>query len=270
MNGEEAPVDELIVTRQREQIFEIVLNRPDKRNAINLEMYAQLEAAVGEAARAADARAVLLRGEGKLFSAGIDVTIFMLLAQRYGENWQQQMRSITASFQAVLNKLEQLERPTIALLHGRCLGLGLEVALACDIRIAAEGTLLALPETRLGIIPDVGGTTRLVRLIGPGRAKELIFTGREIDAAQAAAWGLVNHVVPAGELLARGEALAAEIAAAAPLAVGMAKRVIDGGADLARGLQLEGWAQSQLFQTDDFMEAVQAFMARRPPEFKGK
>ena len=263
-------MSELVRTVRREAILELVLNRPEKRNAISLEMYEQLDAAVRQAALADGVRVVLLRGEGKVFSSGIDVTNFMLLAQKYGEAWRQRMRTITHDFQAVLNRLERLEVPTIALIHGRCLGLALELALACDMRLAAEGALLALPETRLGMIPDVGGTTRLTRLVGPGRAKELIFTGREIEAAQAELWGLVNHAVPAGQLLAKGEALAAEITAAAPLAVGMAKRVVDGVADVERGLQLEGWAQSQLFQTEDFMEAVQAFMARRPPHFKGK
>ncbi|MDX1689139.1 MAG: enoyl-CoA hydratase-related protein [Candidatus Promineifilaceae bacterium] len=261
---------ELIRTEQREEIFEIVLNRPEKRNAINFDMYEQLDGAVRAAARAEGVRAVFVRGEGSDFSSGIDVSSFLELAQRYGEGWQRQMRTITHDFQAVLNRLERLERPVIALIHGRCLGLAMELALACDMRLAASDAVLALPETRLGIIPDVGGSTRLTRLIGPGRAKELIFTGREIDAARAEAWGIVNHAVAPDELLANGEALAAEIGQAAPLAVGMAKRVIDGAADLERGLALEGWAQSHLFQTEDFMEAVRSFMEGRRPEFKGK
>ena len=170
----------------------------------------------------------------------------------------------------MLTRLERLELPTIALLHGHCLGLAMELALACDFRIAAEGTKLGLPESRLGLIPDVGGTTRLTRLIGPARAKELIFTGRQIDASQAERWGIVNYVVPETELLSKGEELAAEISQAAPLAVGMAKRVIDGLADVDRGLMLEGWAQSQLFSTEDFMEGAQSFLMRRKPEFKGR
>lgn len=263
-------MSDLVFSEQRDGLLWITLNRPEKRNAISFELYEQLNAAIGQAAIAGGVRAVLLRGAGPSFSSGIDVTSFMLLAQKYGEGWQQRMRTITGDFQAVLNRLERLELPTIALLHGHCLGLALELALACDIRLAAEGTRLGLPETRLGMIPDVGGTTRLTRLVGPARAKELIFTGREIDAAQAAEWGLVNHVVPADALQARGEEIAAEIAAAAPLAVGMAKRVIDGLADLDRGLQLEGWAQSQLFQSEDFREALRAFMERRAPEFKGR
>lgn len=260
----------LLLTEEHEGVLTLTLNRPEKRNAINFELYEQLDQALRQAAVTDALRVVLIRGAGPTFSSGIDVTNFLLLAQKYGDGWQQRMRTITADFQAVLNRLERLELPTIALLHGHCLGLALELALACDLRLAAAGTKLGVPETRLGMIPDVGGTTRLTRLVGLARAKELIFTGSEVDAAEAAAWGLVNHVVPADDLQARGAALAAEIAAAAPLAVGMAKRVIDGLADLDRGLQLEAWAQSQLFQSDDFMEAIRAFMERRAPDFKGR
>ena len=263
-------MSDLIHTEQRDTIFEIVLNRPEKRNAINFEMYDALDDAVRAAARAEGVRVVFVRGAGTLFSAGIDVSNFLGLATRYGESWRQKMRAITLDFQAVLNNLERLELPTVALIHGHCLGLALELALACDLRIAAAGARLALPETRLGMIPDVGGSTRLTRLVGPARAKEMIFTGRQIEASQAERWGLVNEVVAEAELLDRGSALAEEIARAAPLAVGMAKRVIDGAADLERGLQLEGWAQSQLFQTEDFMEAIRAFMQGESPSFKGR
>ena len=262
-------MSELVITHQRETTFEIVLNRPEKRNAINAEMFRQFDAAVTQANRTPGLRAVLISGAGESFSAGIDVSTLLGLAESHGPHWQQRMRSITDEFQGVLNRLERLELPTIALLHGHCLGLALELALACDLRLAAEGTALGLPETLLGIIPDVGGTTRLTRLVGPARAKELIFTGRRIDAAQAERWGIVNGVVAPDGLAAAGDALATEIAAAAPLAVGMAKRVIDGLADIDRGLILEGWAQSQLFSTQDFLEGAQAFMMRRRAEWKG-
>lgn len=261
---------ELVLTQQRGTLFEIILNRPDKRNAINMEMFAGLETAVTQANRTPDIRAVLIRGEGKAFSAGIDVSNLLGLATEYGPHWKTRMRRITDDFQGVLTNLERLELPTIALLHGYCLGLAMELALACDFRIAGAGTQLGLPESRLGMIPDVGGTTRLTRLVGPSRAKELIFTGKQIDAAHAEAWGIVNYVVAEDQLLAKGEELAAEINQGAPLAVGMAKRVIDGLSDVDRGLMLEGWAQSQLFDTEDFMEGAQAFMMRRPPEWKGQ
>ncbi len=263
-------MSELVVTLQRDSLFEIILNRPDKRNAISVEMFRQFDAAVTRANRTPDLRAVIIRGEGESFSAGIDVSALLGLAESHGAHWLQRMRAITDEFQGVLTRLERLELPTIALLHGHCLGLAFELALACDLRVAAEGTALGLPETKLGMIPDVGGTTRLTRLVGPARAKELIFTGRRFDAQCAERWGIVNDVVPRERLAARGDELAAEICAAAPLAVGMAKRVIDGLADIDRGLLLEGWAQSQLFASQDFLEGAQAFMTRRAPQFKGK
>jgi len=261
---------DLILTRQRDTVFEIVLNRPEKRNAINMELFRGLDTAVTTANRTPGLRAVIIRGEGKAFSAGIDVSTLLGLAQTYGPHWQTRMRSITDEFQGILTRLERLELPTIALLHGYCLGLALELALACDMRIATEGTKLGLPETLLGIIPDVGGTTRLTRLLGSARAKELIFTGRQIDAEQAEQWGLLNYVLPAEQLEAKAAELVGEISKAAPLAVGMAKRVIDGLADVDRGLMLEGWAQSQLFNSEDFLEGAQAFMMKRPSLWKGK
>ncbi len=263
-------MSDLVITRQRDAIFDIILNRPDKRNAINMEMFQAFDAAVIRAYRTPGLRAVLISGAGDSFSAGIDVSSLLGLAQTHGPHWQQRMRAITDEFQGILTRLERLELPTIALLHGHCLGLAFELALACDLRIAAEGTALGLPETRLGIIPDVGGTTRLTRLVGPARAKELIFTGRRFDAADAERWEIVNYVVPRESLPAKAEELADEITQAAPLAVGMAKRVIDGLADIDRGLLLEGWAQSQLFGTEDFLEGAEAFMMRRQPQFKGR
>jgi enoyl-CoA hydratase/carnithine racemase len=260
---------ELVRIEERDTIFEIVLNRPEKRNAINLALFEQFDAAIAQANRTPGVRSILIRGEGKAFSAGIDVSNLLALADRYGPHWKQRMRSITHEFQEILTRLERIELPTIALLHGYCLGLAMELSLACDIRIAAEGLRLGLPESRLGMIPDVGGTTRLTRLVGPARAKELIFTGRRFDAALAESWGIVNYVVPAEKLLKKGEELAAEISQAAPLAVGMAKRIIDGLSDIDRGLMLEGWAQSQLFDTEDFIKGTQSFMTGKPAAFKG-
>lgn len=262
-------MSQLILTENKESVFEIKLNRPEKRNAINLEMLAQFDQAVHEAAKSS-ARAVVIRGAEGLFSAGIDVTTFMQLSPKYGPDWLQQMRRISDDFQAVFTRLERLERPTIAILDGYCLGLALELALACDIRLMSDRCQWGLPETRLGIIPDVGGTTRLTRVVGPSRAKEIIFTGKRYAASFAAHWQVVNYVVAAEQLEQTAQSLVDEIALSAPLAVGMAKRVIDGLSDIDRGLQLEAWAQSQLMATEDFSEAVQSFITKRPANFKGK
>jgi enoyl-CoA hydratase/carnithine racemase len=261
---------ELVLTDHRGKFFEIVLNRPDKRNAVNPEMLEQLEQALRAVNREQGVRCVFLRGEGKSFSAGIDLLSFMELPQKYGEGWMQRMRPVTHDYQRVVTLLERLEVPVIALIHGFCLGLALEMVLACDFRIAAKGAQLGLPESRLGLAPDVGGTTRLTRLVGPARAKELIYSGKNIDADQALSWGIVDRVVPREELVEAGEEFAGQFDQSAPLAIAAVKRAIDGMHDIDRGLQMEAWAESQLVKTEDFQEAVQAFMEKRPPEFKGK
>jgi enoyl-CoA hydratase/carnithine racemase len=169
-----------------------------------------------------------------------------------------------------MNKVERCALPVIALLHGYTLGLGLELVMASDFRLAAEGTLLGLPEARLGLIPDVGGSTRLARLVGPAHAKELILSGRSINAELAARWGLVNDVVPSGDLYNQGQALVTEISRCAPRAVSLAKRVINEGYDLERGLQLEAWAQSQLVQMEDFQVGIQAMLTKTSPQWRNR
>lgn len=264
-------MSELIVTRhERREIFEIILNRPDKRNAINWPMMQALDAAITAAETAEGVRVILFRGEGAVFSAGIDLLGFQNMAEHFGENWRQDLFPLTAAFQAIANRLERCSLPVIALVHNYCLGLAFELALACDFRIATNGTRLGLPETRLGIIPDVGGTTRLTRLVGQARAKELIMTGRQFEADYAERWGIVNAVVSMDDLLSQGYALADELILAAPLAVSYAKRVIDGIADIDRGLQLEAWAQSVLIRSQDFEQGAQAMMLKQAPLWTGK
>lgn len=255
-------MNDVVTTRQRGAIFEIILNRPEKRNAFNRAMLDGVAAAVQIANRAADARVVFVRGEGKSFSAGLDADFLTTLAETHGPHWQQRAQTLVVEAQAPFTQLERLELPTIALLHGHCLGLALELALACDMRVAAEGTLLGLPETRLGLIPDLGGTTRLTRLVGPARAKELIFTGRIFEAELAERWGIVNHVVPAEQMMSRAEALAVELGQAGAQAIAAAKRVIDGLADVDRGLMMESWAQARLLGSEDFSRRLDAFAVR--------
>jgi len=263
-------VANLIISKHQDKVFEILLNRPEKRNAINWPMLRSLGEAIEQAERTPGVRVVLIRGEGKGFSAGVDFMALSTLGDMFGENWRDHMMSITTSFQSVLNKVERCALPTIALIHGYALGLGLELALACDIRIVARHSKIGLPETRLGLIPDVGGTTRLARILGPARAKELIMTGRVIDLEQAEQWGLVNAVVPNPQLYKKGEEFAAEIALSAPLAVSYTKRVIDGMVDVDKGLQLEAWAQNHLIQTEDFMNGIQAVLTKTKPKWRGK
>jgi enoyl-CoA hydratase/carnithine racemase len=216
-------------------------------------------------------RVVLVRGNGPGFSAGIDLNAFSGADANFGPDWRTRMLDLTHQFQAALDLVASCAVPTIALLHGFALGLGLELALACDLRIAAQGTQLGLPEAHLGLIPDVGGTTRLTQLLGPARAKQMIFTGSTIDAAMAGCWGLVNEVVVDTALLELGQALAAEIARCAPLAVSAAKRVIDQvGQDVPTGLALEAQAQSELVPTQDFEAAVRAVATKSTPRWRGR
>ncbi len=263
-------MSELVLIERHEAAAVVVLNRPEKRNAISRAMLVELGQAVTEAGRAADVRAVLIRANGPGFSAGIDLNTFGDLAQDIGPDWRSRMLETTETFQASLNAVAKCRVPTIALLHGFVLGLGLELALACDLRIAAEGTQLALPETRLGLVPDVGGTTRLTRLVGPARAKQLIFTSSAVDAATAERGGLVNEVAAPQLLVDRGLALAAEISRCAPLAVSAAKRVIDQLDDDAAGQRLEAWAQSLMVQSEDFQEGVQAAASKAVPHWQGR
>lgn len=256
-------MSELIVTRRGGPVFEVILNRADKRNAINDEMMDAMSAAMdrAEAAFSDGARAVVIRAEGRVFSAGIDISQF----QAMGDEWRGNLFPLTARYQAVFNKIENSSLPIICVMQGYCLGLALELALACDFRIAAERAKLGLPETRLGIIPDVGGTVRLVKLIGPARAKEMIMTGGHITAEQARDWGLVNDVFPKDALESGVADYVDALCAAAPLAVSYAKRVVNNIMDHSRGLQLEAWAQAQLFRTEDFSNAVRAMMDKKYP-----
>ncbi len=253
---------------RRDSALLVTLNRPDKLNAISVEMMDELGAGLDQATDPA-VRAVIVQGEGRCFSAGIDLN--SLLAQGLTGMDGARFRRLVARLQVVFNQMEALEKPVIALLHGYCFGMGLELALAADFRIAAEDAVLAIQEVELGIIPDVGGTTRLVRTVGMPRAKEMIMLARRVDARRAYDIGLVHEVVPAGELEQRAAAWVAGLEGCAPLAVGLAKKLIDRGAHLDKltFMELEALAQSSLIGTADVAEGVQARLERRPPAFRG-
>ena len=262
-------MSEHVLTRRTGEVYEITLNRPKARNAINDAMLDSLGAAFDQSEREFHdgARAVILRGAGRAFSSGIDLTQF----SDFDAGLRDNLFPMTARYQALADQVERCSLPVICVMHGYCLGLALELALACDFRIAADRTKLGLPETRLGIIPDVGGTTRLVKLVGMAKAKDLVMTGRHIDAAEALDWGLINAALPKSELESGVAQLVESIVASAPLAVSYAKRVINDIADNRRGLNIEAWAQAQLFRTSDFERAVAAMLNKEYPiDWKGK
>lgn len=263
-----------IKTEHKDTIFYITLNRPEKRNAVTFDMVGTLAEAVDEAMNAPGIRGIILSGAGKLFSAGLDFTAAASLFQSSQEEgaFITNFRSLIKKAQHALNMLEEIEIPVIAAVNRLAVGLGLEIALACDLRIVSEDCELGLPEAKLGLVADVGGTTRLCRAVGSARAKELIFTGRNVTAQEALQMGLVNKIVPADKLIAEAEALIAQISKSAPLAVGLTKRIINKGdsIDKMTQMELEVWSQSLLIQTEDFMEGAMSFMQRREPKFKGK
>lgn len=263
----EDPQGELVRIEDRDSVRHIVLNRPDKRNAMNEDLVTQLAAAIARAAYEDSVRCVVIRGEGPMFSSGIDLTGLPTLA---GDP------SIVASVRQPLveawNLIETMKKPTICQIHGGCLGMAMEFAVACDFRTMAEDAVMAIPEVKLGLIPDVGGCSRLPALVGLGRAKELIMTGRFVGAQEAHQIGLVNRVAPAGELDQATQGLVDELLACGPLAIGLAKEVLDVAAKpaLARTLDLEGRHQERLARSEDFANAASALLEKREPSFAGR
>ena len=222
--------------------------------------------AVLAAAPAGAVRAVVVTGSGeRAFSAGSDVREFETQRGPGG-------RARLELEARVSRALADLPMPTIAAIEGNALGGGLEFALACDLRICSSRARLGLPEVRLAVTPGAGGTQRLPRVVGPARARELILTGRVIDADEASRIGLVNEVVPAGEARARADEIADEIAARGPLAVREAKRLIDASTegDLDAGFAAELEASVRIFATDDLLEGATAFLEKRDPQYHGR
>jgi len=224
----------LIITEDRGAVRHVILNRPEKRNAMNQALLLELADALRAAANEASVHCVVLRGAGPVFSAGVDLGE---LASFAGE--PDVLRPFRGVFLDCANLCEAMAKPVVCQIHHTCVGGALEVALGCDLRIASEDSQLGLPEVKFGIIPDVGGSTRLPAVVGLGRAKELIMTARLIDAAEARRIGLVNRVVPAEELETATQALVDELLANSHIAVGRAKRVMDASARPALSQTLE-------------------------------
>jgi enoyl-CoA hydratase/carnithine racemase len=257
----------LVLTEQRGAVRHVVLNRPEKRNAFNADLVLAVGAALREAADDPATHCVVLRGEGPMFSSGMDLGALADLGGR-----PDALRPFRRACIEAWNLAETMEKPVVAQLQGACIGGALELVLACDLRVAAEGTVLGMPEVRLGLIPDVGGSSRLPQVVGLGRAKELVMTGKLIDAAEAERIGLVNRVAPAAELEAATQALVDELLACAPVAVGLAKRVLDASARpaLSTTLELEVALQERCAGTADFAEGARALAEKRQPSFAGR
>ena len=258
-------MDFVKLERGDDGIVLLTVDRQEKLNALNPQVTEEIGQALLDVEQD-EPRAIIVTGAGeRAFVAGADISEMSSMEPL-------EAKRFTEIGHAAMALLDKSPIPTIAAVNGFALGGGCELALACDIRIAAENALFGFPEVGLGILPGMGGTQRLPRLIGPALAKELIFSGRRIDAAEAKDIGLVNRVVPEGEALNAARELAAEIAANGPVAVRHAKtaanRSLD--VDLISGLEYEADQFSLLFATKDAREGMGAFMEKRKPQFEGQ
>ena len=257
----------LVGTEDRGAVRHLILQRSEKRNAFNGELIADLGHALEDAAADADVRCVVVRGDGAMFSSGMDLNDLRALSENPSE-----LRRFRRPILAWWNLLEEMPKPTICQIHGACLGGAFELALAADFRVMAEDAVAGIMEVRVGLLPDVGGCSRLPAIVGLGNAKELIMTGKVIDGREAHRIGFANRIAPAEDLDALTEAFAGELLGCAPRAVGLAKRVMDAAAKPALALTLEQEVQAQetLAATEDFAEGAAAFFEKRPPEFAGR
>ena len=256
---------DLIREEKRGHVSVITLHRPEKRNALNAALRRAFLAAVDEAGRDASVRAIIVTGAGdKAFVAGADIAEFE------GRTPVDQFRVMKEP--SIFDAVENVAKPVIAAVNGYCLGGGMELALACDIRIASASARFGQPEVNLGIIPGGGGTQRLPRIIGLGAALRLILSGEMIDANEALRLGLVEAVVPPDELMPRAMKLAEEIAARSPVAVSAAKEATRAAMSLplAEGLKLERALFQLCFASEDKAEGVRAFLEKRPATFPGR
>ncbi|MCI8645473.1 MAG: enoyl-CoA hydratase/isomerase family protein [Firmicutes bacterium] len=252
-----------ILAEQLGSVQILKINRPEALNALSKSLVRELDECLDRIKQSREIRALILCGETN-FAAGADIKDMVECTETEAKAF---------SFSPVFNRLATLDIPTIAAIEGYALGGGLELALACDLRIAAETCKLGFPEINLGIMPGAGGTIRAPRLIGPALAKELIMTGSMLDAQRALSIGLVNRVVPKGQVCEEAIKLARKLAEKAPLAMAAAKRTIDAGLeepDIVSAVEIEAKNWAQLFNTCDQKEGMRAFIEKRTPNYTGK
>jgi enoyl-CoA hydratase/carnithine racemase len=256
---------ELVRAEREGDVVTLTIDRPEVMNCLSFPTLRRLRVLFDELHDDLSVRAILITGSGeKSFCAGADLKERRTMPP-------ERVPVFVKNIRRTMDDLEALPQPTIAVINGFAFGGGTELALACDLRMAAPHAKLGLTETSLAIIPGAGGTQRLPRLIGKSRAKEMILTARRIDAAEAYASGLVNRVAPEGELMPAARALAAEIAANGPVAVRAAKRAVDRGTEMAQkeGLILEAKCYEETLPTQDRLEALAAFAEKRTPNYTG-
>ena len=246
----------------------ITLARPEKRNAINAQMFTELGDAAARASNDPGIRVVLVTGEGESFSAGIDVLLLNQLSGTRGARF----RSFVRTAQRPHFILASMDKPTVAAVQGHAVGAGFQLALACDIRLAAEDVRFAMLEVKFGLIPDLGGLHRLTRVIGPARTKEIVWTGRNLGAEEAERLGLINRVVSPDALEKEAEAFVRELVAAPPLPLSLTKTLIGRAHEtsLETSLERDAQAQAACIESEDHREAIEAYMEKRPARFHGR
>ena len=255
-----------ILTSTKDRITTVTINRPDKLNALNAQCKMELKDVFTSIKNNHDIDAVILTGTGeKAFIAGTDIGELTSLNSESGKEYAE-------VGQSVFDLIQHLGKPVIAAINGYALGGGCELALACHFRICSENAKFGQPEVNLGIIPGYGGTQRLARLVGAGRALELILTGNQIDAQEAYRTGLVNRVVQQSELLTAAESIAKTVLSKGQLAIRMALKAVNATLEmpLSEGLKIEAAIFGECCSTEDFKEGTKAFLEKRKPEFKGK
>ena len=260
---------EFVKVKVEESVAILTISRPaqNKVNVLTVKAMQELDESIDSASKDDQIRAVVITGEGPYtFIAGADIKEIAKI------NSKEQAVELARRGQAVFNKIENLEKPVICAVNAICLGGGMELAMACHMRIASDKAKFGQPEILLGIIPGFGGTQRLLRLCGAPKAREIILTGDQISAKDALDIGLVNQVVPEGRLLKEAVGLAKKIAIRPQIAVKLILRAIKEGVekDLISGLELEAQLFGQISQTQDMREGVQAFVEKRQPKFQGR